>query len=129
MQAGHRARSGVWQSLQRYRRVSDRTGTLRGSDSLARTCDGSAPLRAAPFSTLQPGARVSRKRNVQPRDALLSGSAGNRAALFAGAAGARFASPHGELKTHSVFSSQLRLVKIKLSRSSRSILFTPPLPA
>jgi tetratricopeptide (TPR) repeat protein len=36
---------------------------------------------------LQPGARVSRKRDVQPRHALLPGSAGNRAALFTGAPG------------------------------------------
>src|SRR2546425_2474310 len=97
MQARHRARSGIWQPLQRHRRVSDRTGPVRGSDSLAGTSHGSAPLRAAPFSALQPGPRVSRKRNVQPCDALLPGSSGNRAALFAGAAGAGFAPPHGEL--------------------------------
>src|SRR5258708_6879707 len=98
MQARHRARSGVRQSLQRYRRVSDRAGPVRGSHSLARTGHGSAPLRAAPLSALQPGPRLPWTRDVQPRDALLPGSAGDRAAVFAGAAGAGFAPPHGQLK-------------------------------
>src|SRR6266404_639153 len=101
MQTRHRDRSRIRQSLQRHRRLPDRAGPLRGSDSLAGTRHGSAPLRTTTLSALQPGPRVSRKRDVQPRDALLPGSAGNRAALFAGEAGARLASPHGELKTRS----------------------------
>src|SRR5216683_288504 len=77
MQARHRARSGVRQSIQRYRRVFG-------------------------------------KRDVQPRHALLPGSAGDRAALFAGAAGAGFSPPHGQLKKVirfqiSVFNSEKNL--------------------
>src|SRR5260370_40889839 len=107
--------------------IVDAMGPLGAADSGAGRRWGGPPLRAAPLSSLQPGPRISRKRNVQPRHTLLPGSAGNRAALFAGATGIGFAPPHGELKTHSVFSSPLRE---KLSRSSRSILFTqqPPVP-
>src|SRR5712671_4993334 len=71
---------------------------------MAPTRHGSAALRAAPLSALQPGARVPRKRDVQPRHALLPGSFGDRAALFAGAPGTRFAPPHGELKKSNQFS-------------------------
>src|SRR5260370_22626548 len=105
MEARDRDRPGVRKPLQRYGRVPDRAGPFRGSDSLAGARHGSAPLRAATFSALQPGARVSGKRNVQPRDALLPGSTGNRAALFGGAAGASFHPPHGELKPSSPSSS------------------------
>src|SRR5229473_4818024 len=112
MQARHRARSGVRQPLQRHRRVSDRVGPVRGSDSLAGTSHGWAPLRAASLSALQPGPRVPWKRDVQPRHTLLPGSTGDRAALLAGAAGSRFAAPHGELKESLVLSFKF-LVKKK----------------
>src|SRR5712692_8882663 len=127
MQARNRARSGVWQPLQRHRGIPDRAGPLRGSDSLAGTRHGSAPLRASTFSALQPGPRVPRKRNVQPRDSLLPGSAGNRAAVFTGAAGAGFASPHGELKTALSFSSTFSAKKNppSISRSADLTVTSP----
>src|SRR5260370_39370955 len=106
-----RARPGIGQPLNGHRRVHDRAGALRGSDSLAGTRHGSAPMRAAQLSALHPGPRVSGKRDVQPLHALLPGSAGDRAAVFAGAAGAGFSPPHGELRTFSVFSSQFSVKK------------------
>src|SRR5256886_17230177 len=84
--------------------MSDRAGPFGGAHPLARPRHRSAPLRAAPLSALQPRPGVSRKRDVHPRHTLFPGSAGDRAALLAGAPSPRFAPPHGELKTSSLFS-------------------------
>src|SRR5882724_6298480 len=65
---------------------------------MARTRRGSAALRTAAFSALQPGPRLSRQRDVRPGDALLPGSSGSRAALFAGPPSAGHPPPHGQLK-------------------------------
>src|SRR5437764_4978588 len=83
----------------------------------------SAPLRAAAFSALQSGTRVPRERDVLERHALLPGSAGNRAALFARPASAGFSPPHGEL--NSDFSCRGRASVYPPAPKGPALFFSP----
>src|SRR5579872_1985322 len=67
--------------------------------------DGKA-LRTAALSLLQPGTRLSRQRHDQPGPRTLSEIAGHRAALHAGAPGARKRSPDGELAASLLYTTR-----------------------
>src|SRR4029077_15924668 len=96
---------------------------------MARTRRGSAALRTAAFSALQPGPRLSGQRAVRPGHALLPGSTECRAAVLAGAAGAGFSPPHVKLagvRSYLLFAGLILCLALAMSSSAEDRFVSGP---
>ena len=76
---------------------NDIAGPLRRGHPMAGTRSRSNALRAAPFSALQPGPRLSGQRDVRESYRLLPAGSGHRTTLRASPRSSGFAPPPGQL--------------------------------